>query len=275
MQDATNSELQENFAKLARWTWNRLADCHRREIAFSEETITETLLYQLSKKFSGRGFEIKSFNKYEEGTSYMRGAPTGADWEFWIADKSWKGIRLRIQAKRLFLESGKYESFDATSAQHKNLENSAHAHGAIPLYVLYNGPTHSEAFPKPYPFCMWQCCGPFCLSKFSKKHWGCAVALPSSVHMPKQPEPIDIFPMWPWHCLFCPSKSSHANLNLPMLCLEALQTMGLRDTLELSSEVPRWVAVLREGRVPELEKGLKGVVLIQDNRTFESTIKEG
>jgi hypothetical protein len=274
MQHATNVELRDAFAELAKWTWKRMDYCHRRKLAFSEETITETLLYKLSKKFSGRGLDIKSYNKFEEGTSYDGGDPTGADWQFRIEDKNGLGIDLRIQAKRLFLQSGKYESFDSTSSQHKNLQKSADAHGAIPLYVFYNGP-HPQAFANPHPYYEWRCCDRFCLPKFSENLWGCAFALTSSIQNARKPYPNQIYPMWPWHCLLCPSKYTHINLSLPMLCLEVLQRMGVRGTLNLSSNAPSWVAVLREGRVPELEKGLKGVVLVQDNRTFESIIKEG
>lgn len=268
MKQATNAELQMEFARLAKWTWNQLGDCHRRKLSFSEETITETLLYKLSKKFSGRGLEIESFTKYEEGTSYKGGGATGADWEFWIEDKNGQGRALRIQAKRLFLNSGKYESFDPTASQHVTLQSSANTANAIPLYVFYNGPL-SKAFLNHCHFCTRHCCGPLCLAKSRVEYWGCAIAPPSAIKVKNKPEPTDVSQVWPWHCLFCPRNSSHAELSLPMLLLYALREMGIDDKLELSKNAPAWVGKLKSGEIYDLDEKLKGVVLIQDKRDFD------
>jgi hypothetical protein len=252
MKHATNAELQVEIARLAKWTWNQQEYCHRRNLSFSEETITETLLYKLSKKFSNRGLEIKTFTKKEEGTTYEDLGPTGADWEFWIENKNGGGIKLRIQAKRLFfLNSGKYDSFDARGQQLKDLQSSAIAASAIPLYIFYNEPL-PKAFLNHYLFCTRHCCGSLCLAKSRIEYWGCAVASPSAIKVKNKPEPTDVSHVWPWHCLFCPRNSSHAKLSLPMLLLEALRQMEIGGKLELSKNAPAWVEKLKSGEIYDL-----------------------
>lgn len=286
MNVVSNAEMCLSFRRLADWTWQNMGDAHRLKVSLNEETITEYILLQLARQFSGRGLEIESYTKYQEGTSYRGGLPTNADWEFWFEDGSARGIRVRIQAKRLFPETGKYNSLNGNGPQIKKLVQNAS--GAIPLFVLYNcDPTslltfQNMAFYEQDP----RCCGwPF----FVDELWGCSIATPQAIPPKNQPSPFEVEQL-PWHALVCGCFSGRSPKpigSLPDVIAANLKRLysgrsgdgrksrpraerfaGLSDiTFEPNNQQPDWVGRLKEGRSDfKLPEGLGGVVVVTDRR---------
>jgi hypothetical protein len=70
-------------------------------MALGEETITETVLYEIALAHRGGNFAVTLATKPQE-------ARHGADWEWWLV-KGNIGVSFRVQAKRLFRD-GKYQS---------------------------------------------------------------------------------------------------------------------------------------------------------------------
>ena len=280
MKQASNDEIRDTLAYLAHWTWDQMNQAHKLGLSFNEETITESLLLKLAQKFSSRGLDIKSFSKDKEGKKYLGGGPTGADWEFWISDNKSNGLKLRVQAKRLFLKSGKYESLHPSSTQHTHLQSNAKKHIASPLYVFYNGRSHNTpslihgiyCCHYPFPF-FWQ-----------SGVWGCSFA--HAEHLTgvrNQPKPEDIPTMLPWHCLLCPCRSG-GNMSLPKTIKNSIDHFADESGVELTPTPPDWVGELQKysgsesastENKPRLPKGVSHVVHIEDSRDFSDTKVDG
>lgn len=99
----------------------------------SEETTTETLLYEIARRHQSGNYIAIPATKIAESKH-------GGDWLWWFGDKA-SGIGFRVQAKRLFL-TGRYDSlFKKTGdphAQLKKLISRAKRDNYVPLYCFYN-----------------------------------------------------------------------------------------------------------------------------------------
>ena len=260
------------FRKQAAWVWESMDDAYSFPIGLNEETLTEMLLLKLARQFRGRGIEIKSFTKYEEGTSYRGGAPTGADWEWRFEGPSGLGKTVRIQAKRLYMRDGNYGGLDGMGQQRKTLVSSCGA--AIPLYVLYNGPSTSlldggrmAAFPwlkRHGPkFCYW----PY----WDLELWGCAIAAEPFVPKIKKPAPSDFPKMEPWHALVCncdEAGPTDFGMNVSKNLERIYGGSGLGASSDLNfepdDERPWWAASLLHSQPLEgMPEGLQGVAIIR------------
>lgn len=262
-----------SFRDLARWTMKKVGSSWGHGISFGEETITESLLLQLAEWYAPHELRIKTWTKPEEGTGTRAtgGLPTGADWDFWIADGTGQGIHLRSQAKRQF-SSGHYESLDGAGQQIQDLRNNCST--AIPLYVFYNGPWHGWSKAP---------CSRYCGPRFSARNvWGCAIAPVSGIPTIVRPHPDQISSMRPWHCLVCPCPLGTGSGSLPQRIASVLRALyeeagggdRLRDASPLSFELsitpPPWVPLL-QGAIQDssaieqyLDKnGLRGVALVR------------
>ncbi len=291
-------DLCSTFKELAAWTWNKLDKANRLEMVFNEETITESLLLKLAERHAGRDLAIRAYTKAEEGkgTAKTGTRPTGADWSFWFSDqKTKKGIEVRVQAKRLF-KSGSYESLDGSGKQLQVLRRNAGK--AIPLFVFYNMPLNPNM-----PWFEFQHMKQSCMNCdywwpyfVNISVWGCTYAPVAAIPKKKKPEPLDIKPMKPWHCLVC--EGSHGGStpprSLPERVMNSLKTIydqaesGSRGdqvkgtgkiSWELRSEAPEWTRLLNENQSaddgdssnsrPDLDQyldthELRGVVLIEE-----------
>jgi len=101
--------------------------------AVKEESITDWLLYELSKR-SGQ-VAYKAFNRHEEAKY------TGADWD-WVFVFDDGTVWLRVQAKKLFVGEDNYPSLARSNRygqQISTLITSAAKVPAYPLYVFYYG----------------------------------------------------------------------------------------------------------------------------------------
>lgn len=278
-----------SFAEESREVWTDMSDALRLGITRQEETITESLLLSLARKHNGRGVEIQTFTRPEEGTN-------GADWAFWFSSDSGFGIELRVQAKRLFSDSGRYESlFHQSPSQQK----AAKARGidtpnqceslisnrgdAIPVYVFYNSDALSLTV------------GQVALASYSplgvavaEAVWGISVASAFAVQSAdwgKKNRPDDI-PNIPWHLLFCgcywPDRAVDATL--PSLIGNGLRHLfrygALIDGKEINFEPhnnrPIWAGLLREGAAARetlteimRENNLRGVALFSERSIDE------
>ena len=241
-------------------------------IGLNEETITEMLLLKLARQFAGRGIEVKSFNKHQEGTSYLGGPPTGADWEWRFEGPTGLGKTVRIEAKRLYMGDGKYGGLDGIGTRRTTLVSSSGS--AIPLYVLYNGPSPSllghgrlGAFPylKPHDrkYCYW----PY----YDLRLWGCAIASEPDVPNKNKPAPADFAWMEPWHALVCDCANSETadlgtsvSASLKRLYHRSREDIFLSLDFEPDRERPWWVSALVDGQpIEDLPEGVAGVALIR------------
>tara|TARA_R110001599_G_scaffold294201_1_gene498181 strand:- start:6956 stop:7714 length:759 start_codon:yes stop_codon:yes gene_type:complete len=245
------------------------------------------LLLKLAKQFSGRGLKISSYTKPQEGRDTKKyGLATGADWEFRFENGSNYGITVRIQAKRLFTKSGKYEGLDGTGSQIQTLV--ANAGKSIPLYVFYNAPTSLPFFKRgrfsslDEIYCGW----PY----FANENWGCAIAVPQDIPSIDRPRQDQVHQL-PWHALICQCRGDRSKriqrsitdliaMNLREIYLARLDfderesrepSRSFGDwsmpDFELNLDRPFWANMILEGLEPEnLPEGVKGVALIRENR---------
>lgn len=259
------------FRKRSEWVWQAMGDAFAIPIGLNEETITEMLLLNLAREFAGRGIEVRSFTKYEEGISYRGGAPTGADWEWRFEGPGGIGKTVRVQAKRLYMREGNYGGLEGRGEQRKTLVSSSGA--ALPLYVLYNGPSPKlvSAGRAKFPFldrhgpkyCYW----PY----YDLELWGCAIAAEHDVPRQHKPAPLDFTKLEPWHALVCDclhagptDLGTSVSNNLKRLYGASGDEAAGIGRFEPDAERPWWVAALLESQsIEDLPKGLQGVALIR------------
>jgi hypothetical protein len=252
-------DLCETFKELAAWTSNKLNKADRLQMAFNEETITESLLLKLAERHAWRDLSIRAYTKQEEGTGTPKtgGKATGADWSFWFGNTKRKGVEVRIQAKRMFTESGQYESLDGNGSQIKKLLKNAGS--SIPLYVFYNPPVSDRHQWMPHIERHWCACALGWPLWGNLSDWGCSYSPVTAIPKTKKPKPSDIKWMMPWHCLACGCCLKHGNsASLPERIASVLegayeQAGKLQDDERFANspqisfklkETPEWVNLL-------------------------------
>lgn len=105
-----------------------------------EESITDRLLYDLSRKVPGVYY--RDFSRFEEGRI------TGADWEWWIVFRD-GSFRFRVQAKKEYTDN--YPSLMYTNTHGLQIEmliNDSKRINAIPLYAFFTANTSPTLCPK-------------------------------------------------------------------------------------------------------------------------------
>lgn len=276
--------------------WQDMSDAEQFGMPRNEETTTEELLLSLARKHQGRGLSIKSYTKKQE-------AATGGDWAFWFSDPKGRGIGARIQAKRLFSSSGRYESLfhqsDTQKNQGKPTPNQCqtmlkHQDGLIPIYIFYNSDALLKSPPSAFDPYWRKWYRPFCY--FGLPVWGISAASALAVKQAnwgKNNKPDDFF-MAPWHCLVCEEcwDVTATDKSLPELVSHGLKGLfeARRGNVEadtspedygisfkLTEDPPGWVRLLtdggdeRERLTSEMqERGLRGVaVLAQTDERFD------
>ncbi|HGH1346355.1 TPA: DUF6615 family protein [Acinetobacter baumannii] len=205
--------LKEVFIRNSAWVWNNLRDARKLNIQLGEESVTDFLIFNLTKS-AGKDLKIKSFSRNQE-------ALNGADWEWWFTGPSGKWIGMRVQAKIITLLNDKYLSF-----KHKNkyglqinlLEKDAKLKGMIPVYCMY-----TNWDPKKYK--TPQNCGKH--TSFVR-HYGISLLSISNARKVKTniihlSNVMDYF--IPLHCIFCSSSSK--TMDLPDIVLEHAIDSGL------------------------------------------------
>lgn len=128
-------------------TWERLRDSRALEINFGEETITDLLLMDLKRKRPSTSRIIQTPKTKEKDK--------GTDWEWWIGSDRTSWIRFAVQAKKLHIDSGRYNGLShkvGSTLQIDLLERYASANDAVPLYCFYNYVNPASATMA------WRCC---------------------------------------------------------------------------------------------------------------------
>ncbi len=182
--------LCATFRKEAGVVWNRMDTAARLGLSLSEETLTESSLYDIALAHQGRDFKIDLASKPAESKH-------GADWEWWFI-RGARAFPFRVQAKRLFRNGlyqalykpgpNRYDQLDRLVRVSKNAN-------CIPLYCFFN-------FPHPRFNGFNKCRHDYRRPSF----WGCTLAFPHSVRQAQSNKVKDLSDvMYPWHMLVCQS----------------------------------------------------------------------
>ncbi|HEX6861003.1 MAG TPA: DUF6615 family protein [Caulobacteraceae bacterium] len=188
----------------AHWVWLRRARAKAARMAFSEETITETLLLDLATALPGQ-LHIEAFTKPKEGK-------TGADWEWCFYDlAAGHFFRMLIQAKsldardqaytKLYYKVGKPKPGKHQPFQIARLRATAARRGVPAMYVFYNHLTDARRLPPSPCHCCAGCAD--C--------WGCSIAHADAIWALRWDNSFDTLRhiSMPWACIACltPSRS--------------------------------------------------------------------
>ncbi len=274
------SGLCYSFQKIASWVWERIELAQTSGLAFSEETITETILLDLATRHPTK-VKIKAFNKTDEGVN-------GSDWEWWIGQAgSWFGIR--VQAKRIKLPAETFAPLQrygikkgSTVGQIDKLLSRAKYDGLNSAYCFY---FVSKKWPALRAWPVYNFIGGGPVSP-----QGCLVADATAVKAVGKDSLAALAPICvPWHLLVCHCAGGKFNSGSPadaggamlrtsrQLAASLLKVDDLGDAPEFPprSELPSHINYLREGsdglmglkdadplRGYAKERGLKGFVLI-------------
>lgn len=240
-------------------------------LAFSEETITESVLLDLQTSHPNH-VKIKAFTKPQEKIN-------GADWEWWIGEPgSWLGMR--VQAKRIKLPSETFASLQSYgivkgkgTSQIDNLIARAQFDQLNAAYCLYTV-TRKLPMLRTWPTYTVTGGGPI-------SPQGCLIADAHAVKAIGKNRLADLAQVCiPWHLLVChcssgmihPRSIGWATYNL----LRASQAQaqldgrdGLGAVVEPKESLPDHMSLMREeagdgSYLAEYaqQRGLKGLVLI-------------
>ncbi len=205
MTDTTTS-LCQIFKLLARSTWKDLQDAKRFDFSLGEETITDQLLLSLIRACPTE-VVIKKSSKLREGLT------TGADWEWWFCGNH-TAFGMRVQAKRLFPKSLKYEGLGklAGESEVKQVDLLLQNARKGPLYAIYCFYNYWDSGTKTP---RWNC-------QSYVPDWtlfGCSVSDARLVKECIDTGKNDIKTVgslsYPWMCIVCCTGFSEAYANLP------------------------------------------------------------
>jgi hypothetical protein len=269
----TGGSLCHTFQKTADWVWQQIGNADRHGLAFSEETITETILLELKAEHPAE-VSLCAFTKREEKKN-------GADWEWWIG-RPGRWLGMRVQAKRVALPREEfkrlqtYGSRKGAPSQLDVLIASAARDRLNAAYCLY---VHSKKWPT---LGAWPLFRPSPVNSLSPK--GCLIADARAVKASRSNALSKIAPVaLPWHLLVCQCASTKGDLaDAAMAILRgSLDLAGgpaEADLIRPVEELPRHMTILREaleseGEAPREElreiarkRRLLGFLLIEEKR---------
>lgn len=234
------TSLGEGIRARAAATWRLLGEARASGTSFREDSLTDLNLHYLVRKHASE-ITIRRFNQREERF-------TGADWEWWFAGPRGTWIGMRVQAKILDLETGRFEHlfYKRNGAlQVDTLIRAALSSSTptIPAYVFYgHWPARTARIPWP--------CTTF---RRSSPHFGCSVASAVAVrrlHGATHGNALGAVMRHalPWHCIFCcppratshvdPVERVHAHLS-DLMGLDFVPRTGIRmDKVGLNVSAP-------------------------------------
>jgi hypothetical protein len=193
-------DLCESFRLQSGRVWNRMAKAPTVGMSLSEETLTETVLYEIALAHQGADIEITIATRSAE-------ARHGADWEWWLV-KGNVCLSFRVQAKRLF-PSARYQSLLKAGpnryAQLDKLIAVSQQEGHIPLYCFFNFQPSLSYSDNWKGHCRHSYRGP--------SFWGCSLAMAEDVKAVRSDTCNDLRGvMYPWHKLVCDRRQQRAAL---------------------------------------------------------------
>lgn len=184
--------------KLAQGVWQRRGAAKSARMFFNEETITETMLLDLSQSYPGQ-VTIIQYNKYEEGK-------TGADWAWTFLSSDGKENQpMLVQAKRLDNADNDYLGLDRTiggkpgnDLQIDTLIATAKKLGIPAVYAFYNHLSNKSRLRS-------ACASLLSLQMPVDDAWGIAFASAEAVKQSLPDISFNIHHMHsiPFHCLLC------------------------------------------------------------------------
>lgn len=151
------------FETLAFTTWDAIENAYTHKISLGEDAITSINLLAL-KNASFPNLAIVDTRPSE--------STKGCDFEFWIGNNKSGWHRYAIQAKKISVSSGRYDSLNhivGDVPQIQILEQYASSNNAIPLYCLFNFSNNTK---KP---------STSCFKYLNIKEFGCSVTPLSTV----------------------------------------------------------------------------------------------
>ena len=274
----TRQDYCRTFQTLAKSTWNQLgAGVRDANTGPSETTLTENNLLQIAIRHPM--VKLHKFSSREESVS-------GADWLWWIGDKS-RGILLQIQAKKLSIGGpgdGTYgELLKArASAQLNTLVTDSRRLNAFPLSCFYNAmvPGRYVYSQSGTACCRWPGGVPD-----PYKLTGCLITSPWHVKGLMSSGTADFEHAQrvgiPWDCLVCCSNREAKRMTLAERTVAAIdrlmQSFQTDDSQNLDAiprplvldEPPNEIQALLEGATEDLEGSLTGisylVAILQDD----------
>jgi hypothetical protein len=189
--------LEDSLWRAAHWVWERRETAKHQNFAFSEETITETILLDLATLHSNE-IRVLPFNKPQE-------AKTGADWEWCFYNRRGNSfVQMLIQAKVLDDSDKDYAHIDrfignSRVRQIDRLLATARRRNVPAMYVFYNHVTDTNRVPRDACRCS-QC----------YECWGCSTALADAVHAELPDKSYNTLReiSRPWLCLLCPQPNA-------------------------------------------------------------------
>ncbi|TIQ40908.1 MAG: hypothetical protein E5X49_21160 [Mesorhizobium sp.] len=267
--------LCQSFQQKADWVWRQIADADRAGLAFSEETITETILLDLQREHPEE-VRLRAFSKREEKNN-------GADWEWWIG-RPGRWLGMRMQAKRLALPREEFKQLQGygrkkgSPPQIEVLIAEAAKYRINAGYCLY---IHSKKWPTLRAWPVYGFIGGGPLSP-----QGCLLAEAKAVRATGSNALTKIAPVAvPWHLIVCHCSSGVFNGRGGIA--DAAWAM-LRASSELAGgdpdsdlyppveALPPYMQLLRDGgesddiaaglRHAAVARGLRGFLLIQEER---------
>ena len=245
---------EQILEKLAFTTWEAISNAFLQHISYGEDAITSVNLLSLkNESLSDLALQDTRINE----------STKGCDFEFWIGSNNKGWLRYAIQAKKITVSNGRYNSLShkvAGKPQIDILESYSTANKAIPLYCLFNYSDQVGSINSGCP-------------KFTNiKEVGCSVTPLKTVRKALKTRGARTFEWFhnrqetlPWSCLVrCPQISQHwppsklgfnyEEMNhrelpqpLRLLLHGELQEVLLIDSSVFSREIdyrPRWVGVI-------------------------------
>jgi hypothetical protein len=218
------SALCHSFQRIADRVWRDIADADDAGLAFSEETITETILLELHRDHRER-IRVKAFSKAEEKRN-------GSDWEWWIG-RPGRWLGMRVQAKRISLPEEAFNRLQTYGATKRGGTRqidaliAAAAHDRLnAVYCFY---VHSRKWPTMRAWPVYNALGGGPISP-----QGCFVAEAGAVRSTKANALSKVAPVClPWHLLVC--HCSNGAFNGPSLA-DATYA-ALRASIELGGAI--------------------------------------
>jgi hypothetical protein len=152
-----------------------------------ERALMDHHLIELSRQHQER-VRVRKFDLAEETVS-------GADFEWWIVDDN-GSLGMRVQAKKLDLSRSAYRQLRHGGDGHSQVDQligRAQAHGLLPLYLFFNGPTEGSQTDR--------------CPRHTGEERGCTLARADEVKQVIEHETTSAAEVaaisWPWQCLLC------------------------------------------------------------------------
>jgi hypothetical protein len=238
--------LCTTFRKEAGFIWNRMHMAAGLCLSLSEETLTESALYNIALAHQDKDIVVRLATKPAEKKH-------GADWEWWLVHGT-KVLGFRVQAKRLFPD-GRYQSLVKPGGnpyqQLDRLVCAATLADMEPLYCFFNFDHPQAPLDAPNP----------CKHGYHRpSFWGCSLALPEMVKIQNSNRLMDLSPiMHPWHVLVCETSSGNLLNTARDFIIRASGRGDVREPPHIPTRVSRLIELGDRLRDPEFRQYLDDV----------------